>query len=191
MHVHQLGSIREVSRPTVPRRRKRIRAAVPVAMGVLALAAACTPYAGASSATSSATAPVPAAGAVVAPATTDLGTILVDAKGRTVYDFANDTAGTSTCNGACAQTWLPVTAPDALPASPPGVPAELGATTRTDGTRQLTVAGHPVYTFEGDDAPGQTNGNGITLNGGLWTVVSPTGSPPSADASAAPSDSGY
>jgi len=79
-----------------------------------------------------------------------------------------------------------VAAPEALPASLPGVPAELGSTTRTDGTKQLTVAGHPVYTFQGDSAPGQTNGNGITLNGGLWTVVSPQGSSLAAASSQSP-----
>jgi hypothetical protein len=78
---------------------------------------------------------------------------------------------------------MPVAAPDTLPTSLPGVPAELGSTKRDDGTQQLTVAGHPVYTFEGDSKPGQTNGNGITLNGGLWTAVSPNGSPVAASSS--------
>jgi predicted lipoprotein with Yx(FWY)xxD motif len=49
-------------------------------------------------------------------------------------------------------------APATLPASEPGVTGKLGSTTRSDGARQLTVAGHPVYTFTGDSAPGQTNG---------------------------------
>jgi hypothetical protein len=59
----------------------------------------------------------------------------------------------------------------------PGVTGELGATERDDGSAQLTVAHHPVYTFSGDAAPGQTNGQGVTLDGGLWTVVSPAGAP--------------
>jgi predicted lipoprotein with Yx(FWY)xxD motif len=57
------------------------------------------------------------------------------------------------------------------------VSGTLGTTTRSDGSHQLSVAGHPVYTFSGDSAPGQTNGQGINLNGGLWTVVSPSGAP--------------
>jgi predicted lipoprotein with Yx(FWY)xxD motif len=114
---------------------------------------------------------------VVATAATGIGTILVDGRGRTVYDFANDTGSTSTCDGGCAAEWPPVAAPDPLPASLPGVSGRLGSTTRGDGSRQLTVAGHPVYTFAGDGAPGQTNGNGITLDGGLWTAVAPAGSP--------------
>ncbi|WP_166658948.1 hypothetical protein [Kribbella sp. VKM Ac-2571] len=66
-----------------------------------------------------------------------------------------------------------------------GVPADvaarltgkLGTTTRDGGARQFTVAGHPLYTFVGDSTPGQTNGQGINLNGGVWTAVSPGGAP--------------
>jgi peptide/nickel transport system substrate-binding protein len=65
-----------------------------------------------------------------------------------------------------------------------------GTTTRSDGSHQLTVAGHPVYTFAGDTSPGQTKGQGITLNGGLWTVVSPSGSPDTKPAGAATPVSG-
>ena len=68
-------------------------------------------------------------------------------------------------------------APATLPASEPGVTGKLASTTRSDGTRQLTVAGHPVYTFTGDLAAGQTTGQNVVLNGGLWTVVSPAGAP--------------
>jgi predicted lipoprotein with Yx(FWY)xxD motif len=190
MHAHQVETTTHVSRADTPNRRRRAWVAAPIAMGALALAAACQPYAGTSNAASSA-AP-PAGGAVIASASTGLGMILVDAQGRTIYDFANDTGSRSTCNGECAHDWMPVAAPAAVPASVSGVPAELGSTKRDDGTQQLTVAGHPVYTFEGDSAPGQTNGNGINLNGGLWTAVSPDGSPLTADGSSAgSSSSGY
>jgi predicted lipoprotein with Yx(FWY)xxD motif len=119
----------------------------------------------------------PATGKAISAQSTSLGTILVDGRGRTVYVFANDKPNASTCDGACAADWPPVPAPSPLPASPPGVPGALDTTTRSDGTRQLTVAGHPLYTFSGDSAAGQTKGQGITLNGGLWTVVSPAGAP--------------
>jgi predicted lipoprotein with Yx(FWY)xxD motif len=176
MHDHENQTSPTVNRPP-QRRLRRTWVAVPFAMGALALTAACNPYTAPS--TAGASAPAPAAtGALVAPASTDLGMVLVNGQGRTVYDFANDTGSTSTCNGDCARDWMPVAAPATLPASLPGVPADLGSTTRDDGTRQLTVAGHPVYTFEGDTAPGQTNGNGLILNGGLWTAVSPAGASP-------------
>jgi predicted lipoprotein with Yx(FWY)xxD motif len=118
-----------------------------------------------------------ASGNLLSAQATSLGTILVGSSGRTVYEFANDSGGASTCAGACAANWPFVPAPATLPASLPGVTGQLGATTRSDGARQLTVASHPLYTFVGDSAPGQTNGQGITLNGGLWTAASPAGAP--------------
>ena len=177
MHAIANQTSRTVSDRSVRRGRRRTWAAVPIAMGALALTAACTPY-GTSTAASSASAPTSLpAGTVVGPATTGLGTILVNADGRTVYEFANDTAGRSTCTGACSSTWLPVAASDAPPATLPGVTAPVGSTPRSDGTHQLTVGGHPVYTFTGDNARGQTHGQGITLNGGLWSVLTPKGTP--------------
>jgi predicted lipoprotein with Yx(FWY)xxD motif len=116
-------------------------------------------------------------GDAVSAQATSLGSILVDGRGRTVYEFANDTSSKSTCTDACAAVWLAVAAPATVPASEPGVTGKLGTTTRSDGSRQLTVAGHPVYTFTGDSAAGQTNGQNQVLNGGLWTVVSPAGAP--------------
>jgi len=163
------------SKPDTVRRGPR-RAALSLAAAALALAAAgCA----SSSGGSAGPVPVPAAtGDLVSAQPTSLGTILVDGTGRTVYDFANDTNGVSTCeDAACTANWPFVPAPSALPASLPGVAGALGSTSRQDGTRQLTVAGHPVYTFAGDSLPGQTNGQGQTLNGGVWTVVSPAGAP--------------
>lgn len=159
--------------PVVGHRRRRVLV-LSVAASVLAAAAGC----GSDSGSGAAPGPTPTAnGDAVSAQTTSLGSILVDGRVRTVYEFANDTSSSSTCTGACASIWLPVKAPASLPASEPGVSGKLGTTTRSDGTRQLTVAGHPVYTFSGDSAPGQTNGQNQVLNGGLWTVVSPAGAP--------------
>jgi predicted lipoprotein with Yx(FWY)xxD motif len=139
----------------------------------LAVTAACS-----SSSGTGGSGPVPpATGDAVSAQATSLGTILVDGRGRTVYVFANDKANASTCAGACAAVWPAVPAPAILPTSLPGVTGTLGMTARSDGGHQLTVAGHPVYTFSGDSVPGQTNGQGVNLNGGLWTVVSPSGAP--------------
>jgi predicted lipoprotein with Yx(FWY)xxD motif len=163
-------------------------AAVAMATGALALTAACGPYGGTSTAASSAPAATGSATGALATAPSSFGTIVVDDRGRTVYDFANDTGGTSTCTGGCAAIWPPVVAPDPLPGSLPGLSGPLGSTTRSDGTRQLTIAGHPLYTYSGDDAPGQTTGQGVNLNGGVWTVVSPAGSPVTAGAAPAGGD---
>jgi predicted lipoprotein with Yx(FWY)xxD motif len=151
----------------------------------LAVSGACS-----SSGGSGSPAPVPrATGEVVSAQSTSLGTILVDGKGRTVYEFANDKHGESTCEQTCAADWPPVPAPAELSSALPGVTGALDTATRADGSQQLTVAGHPLYTFSGDSAAGQTNGQGITLNGGLWTVVLPSGAPdrnPAGAATAAP-----
>lgn len=150
---------------------------VTVATAGLALTAACGDSGKpASTGSGQGPAPVPTAtNDVITAQSTSLGTILVDGKGRTVYVFANDKTSASTCTGGCATAWPPVPAPAQLPSSAPGVTGALGTTTRADGSHQLTVAGHPVYTFSGDSAAGQTSGQGITLNGGLWTVVLPSG----------------
>jgi predicted lipoprotein with Yx(FWY)xxD motif len=157
-----------------------------VAVAGLALSAACGGSDGSDN-----SGQVPAAtGDAVSAQPTSLGTILVDGKGRTVYVFANDKTTASTCADVCAADWPPVPAPAQLPVSLPGVSGALGTTTRSDGSHQLTVAGHPVYTFSGDSAPGQTKGQGINLNGGLWTVVSPAGAPDASPAGAASPGSG-
>ena len=154
-------------------------------MGLAVAAVALTAAGCTSSSVAAPAAPTPtASGATVSAQPTSLGTILVDARGRTVYDFANDKTSASTCTAACAANWPPVPAPASLPASLPGVTGKLGTTIRSGGARQLTVAGHPVYTFAGDSAAGQTNGQGVVLDGGLWTVVSPAGAPEASPAGA-------
>jgi len=158
------------------RRRWRPVLVLPAAAVVALLPTACGSGSGGGGGSSPA--PVPrATGDAVSAQPTSLGTILVDGKGKTVYDFAADKGTTSTCTGGCASVWPPVPAPNPVPKSLPGVTGPIGTTARQDGTHQLTVGGRPVYTFSGDSSPGQTNGQGQVLNGGLWTVVSPAGAP--------------
>jgi predicted lipoprotein with Yx(FWY)xxD motif len=165
---------------------------------ILAVAAFALPAAACSNGSGgSASGPVPSAtGDLLSAQPTSLGTILVDGRGRTVYEFANDKNGQSTCTGGCAANWPLVPAPASLPMSLPGVTGQLGTTVHSGGARQLTVGGHPVYTFAGDSAPGQTNGQGVTLDGGLWTVASPAGAPvtnasPAGGPARAPGGLGY
>jgi predicted lipoprotein with Yx(FWY)xxD motif len=106
---------------------------------------------------------------------TDLGTVLVDQTGKTLYAFAADTKGHSTCTGSCAQYWPPVEAGAGTPGDVAGVSATLGTTMRPDGTTQLTVNGWPMYTYAGDAKPGEATGQGKNLSGGLWWVVEPDG----------------
>jgi predicted lipoprotein with Yx(FWY)xxD motif len=104
-----------------------------------------------------------------------IGTYLVDSQGRTLYLFEKDTGTMSTCSGACASAWPPSTT-NGHPNAGPGVKASLlGTTTRSDGSKELTYAGHPLYRYAGDASPGDTNGEGLSQFGGGWDVLSPSG----------------
>jgi predicted lipoprotein with Yx(FWY)xxD motif len=107
---------------------------------------------------------------------TALGTILVDAKGRTLYLFEKDTNNKSKCSGQCAVNWPPAPA-GSHPQTGGGASAsKLGTTRRSDGRTQLTYAGHPLYRFVADqNKPGSTKGEGIDAFGAKWFVVGPSG----------------
>jgi predicted lipoprotein with Yx(FWY)xxD motif len=99
-------------------------------------------------------------------------TVLADANGRTLYWFAPDTVTRSACYGSCAVYWPPVKGPATAGA---GVTGRLSTLTRSDGSVQAAYDGHPLYTYVGDSAPGQANGNDLNLNGGLWHEVTASG----------------
>jgi len=145
------------------------------AIATVLLAAAC----GGSSPSTSAASPSPspaATGEKIAVATNaKLGQILVDEKGMTVYLFVADTTKESTCYTSCAAIWPPVLT-DGAPQAGTGVQASLlGTTTRTDGKVEVTYAGHPLYYFIKDKAPGDVTGQAINGFGALWWVVYPSG----------------
>ena len=94
--------------------------------------------------------------------------VLTDARGFTLYWFAKDTPTASHCYGTCARYWPPVLG---RPERPAGVTGTLGTVRRSGGALQATYDHHPLYTYVGDSAPGQDNGNGIFLDGGLWHQV--------------------
>ena len=122
-------------------------------------------------------------GARVALGKTRLGKVLVDARGRTLYLFAKDKRRRSACYGACATYWPPLVS-SAKPRAARGVRASLLALTkRTDGKRQVTYAGHPLYTFSLDTRAGQTSGQGLTDFGGSWNAVAASGRPVKSTAS--------
>ena len=86
-------------------------------------------------------------------------TVVTNAQGFTLYSFAPDTATASKCTGACAQIWPPVTAP-ATPG--PGVTGNLGTITRSDGSKQASYNGHPLYTYTADTAPARPRATAST-----------------------------
>ncbi len=105
-----------------------------------------------------------------------LGTVLVDSEGLTVYEFAKDRGTTSSCYGACAKGWPPVTTKNAPTAGEGAMSSQLGTTKRKDGNMQVTYAGHPLYTFVEDQSPGEATGNGSLAFGGKWSVIDEAGS---------------
>ncbi|HET7386582.1 MAG TPA: hypothetical protein VFJ19_07975 [Nocardioidaceae bacterium] len=104
-----------------------------------------------------------------------MGTYLTDGDGNTLYVFAKDKGGTSTCTATCAHFWPPLTTTSAPQASGQVQSGALGTSKRDDGTKQVTYHGHPLYHFLEDKSPGDTKGQGKNLEGGLWWVVAPSG----------------
>jgi predicted lipoprotein with Yx(FWY)xxD motif len=125
--------------------------------------------------TSSAASPRGSKGKLVTLGKTALGKVLVDARGRTLYLFEKDKRGRSACYGACAAYWPPLLS-SAKPRAGRGVrTSQLGVIKRTDGKRQVTYAGHPLYTFVGDERAGQTTGEGLTDFGAAWYAIAASG----------------
>jgi predicted lipoprotein with Yx(FWY)xxD motif len=104
-----------------------------------------------------------------------LGLILVDSAGHTLYLFKADSSTSSACSGACAVAWPPLRTGDTPAVAGGASPALIGTIPRSDGARQVTYDGHPLYTFVKDHKPGDINGQGLTAFGAGWFVVSPAG----------------
>lgn len=96
-------------------------------------------------------------------------TILTDASGKTLYYFTPDTAAASACTGSCARAWPPLVATSGTPTSATTLPGKLTVVSSGNGN-QVEYNGHLLYTFAGDTAPGQTNGEGLL---GKWFVATP------------------
>ncbi|HYM14131.1 MAG TPA: hypothetical protein VEZ14_01045 [Dehalococcoidia bacterium] len=153
----------------------------PAVFALTLIATACgdTSSSGSSSPSAAATSPSPSAASAAATIAvannSKLGPILVDGKGITVYLFVADTGTSSTCYSSCAAVWPPVLTTGAPQAGTGADQSLLGTTTRTDGKVEVTYAGHPLYYFIQDKAPGDTTGQGVNGFGALWWVMSATG----------------
>ena len=113
------------------------------------------------------------AGKLEVSANAELGDVLTDSAGLSLYRFDEDTAEPpkSNCNGDCATAWPPVPANDASAGA--GIDkALLGEVTRADGSKQLTIAGWPAYRYAKDTKAGDLTGQGV---GGKWYALAPTG----------------
>ena len=150
-----------------------------VAVPLVALVVAGCGSGGSSSTSANASSPslktADGSSATVNGATTGLGATLVNSHGLTIYLFKKDAGTKSACSGACASAWPPVRT-SGKPTVGGGAKASLvGTTTRSDGKPQVTYNGHPLYLFQGDKKPGDTNGQAITAFGAAWFGVSPAG----------------
>jgi predicted lipoprotein with Yx(FWY)xxD motif len=158
--------------------RKRITlTAAPVAAAGLALiAAGC----GGNGSNGSGYAATGTAAAAATPTTlmtrqTNLGRVLVDSRGRTLYLFEKDRGMTSSCSGSCASIWPPLTS-GSKPGAAGGLSrGKIALSKRSDGTMQVTYGGHPLYTYAGDAGPGDTKGEGLNQFGAEWYVLDGSG----------------
>jgi predicted lipoprotein with Yx(FWY)xxD motif len=89
-----------------------------------------------------------------------VGNVLVDSRGMPLYSSSLDTSGKPACEGACASIWKPLTVASGTPSADDGA-GKVGVVMRSDGTRQVAIAGRPLYTFV-KDSPGNVSGNGVS-----------------------------
>jgi predicted lipoprotein with Yx(FWY)xxD motif len=128
-------------------------------------------------ATTTAAASSSGAGEMILTKHAKVGTILAAGpKKLTVYEFEADKGAQSACSGACAQVWPPVTTGAGAQAVGAAVSADLGTVTRSDGTKQVTYKGHPLYFFAKDKDNGDAYGQGSKSFGAGWYVLKPDGS---------------
>ena len=154
-----------------------VKLAIPLGAALLATARS-------SAATTSSPSSAPAAGSPASASTTgtvistqagSAGAFLTAGSGRAVYLWAKDGMNMSACSGACAAAWPPVPATGTLTATGGAKASDLGTITRSDGTKQVTYDGHPLYYFVGDSAAGQTSGQGSDNFGAKWWLVGASG----------------
>lgn len=152
--------------------------AIPAMLVTGLVLAACSSSSPSSAGSSSSTSAAAGGGATVdSTRSAQYGTILVDSAGRTLYMLTADTSTTSACSGGCVSLWAPLIVMGA-PTPGSGVDAALlGTITRSDGSKQATYNGHPLYTYSGDGGAGHENGEGISSFGGTWYVLGLPGAP--------------
>lgn len=113
----------------------------------------------------------------------DLGQVLVDSEGKTLYDFRKDrrtlySAKSSACQGACAKEWPPLLTGGEPEAEDGAIDTKLSTFKRRNGALQVTYYGHPLYTYIGDRNPREANGNAVKAFGGMWHTLRPDGETP-------------
>jgi predicted lipoprotein with Yx(FWY)xxD motif len=151
-----------------------MRLATVIAVSALLLVA-CAPETGGGSA-----GPSSSGGIEITVSHTSAGDALAAAGGMTLYVFAEDTGGTSTCTGDCAAKWPPLLGEGSEVTAGEGVSGDFGTTTRDDGSEQVTHNGQPLYYYADDEAAGDAEGQGV---GGVWFIAPVGEAPASGDGS--------
>jgi predicted lipoprotein with Yx(FWY)xxD motif len=131
-----------------------------------------------SSSSAASSAPAASSGVTISAKTVSgVGTVLVNAQGRTLYVFEPDNATKVTCAGGCQSIWPPVALTGSEKAVASGAVKQslLGSDPNPAGGNVVTYHGWPLYTYVQDAAPGQDTGQGINSSGGLWYVIAPSG----------------
>ena len=170
----------------IGRRRTLVAATV---LGFLAVVTAACGSSGGRSAAAS-----PAAGTskpAVAVASSNLGDVLVDAQGRTVYLFGADNGTKSACSGACAVNWPPLVTSGTPTVGNGAATSLVGTATRSGGEQQVVYNGHPLYLFAGDQKAGDTNGQGVNAFGGSWYALTSAGNQVTATSPSTGPGNGY
>jgi predicted lipoprotein with Yx(FWY)xxD motif len=106
--------------------------------------------------------------------------ILTDAQGRALYALSGETEAHLLCTSQeCLSTWAPLTVPTGASTAraAAGLHGKLGVLHRSGGVAQVTINGQPLYTYAGDHAVGEANGQGLKSFGGTWTTLAGTGQP--------------
>jgi len=118
-----------------------------------------------------------ASGSTIALRETALGKIIVDSAGFTVYDFSRDQKNKDACQsvGGCTSVWPPLVSSSAAKAGSGLNASQLGTITLSNGKKQVTYFGHPLYLYTGDEHPGDTSYVGATQFGGKWLAVNAKG----------------
>lgn len=106
-----------------------------------------------------------------------LGLVLTNSEGLVLYGFAADSGARSACDGRCAQVWPPLLTEGPPQPSNGATASKLGTIRRSDGSEQVTYAGHPLYTYTADKKPGEANGNGLDSFGAAWFALKGSGQP--------------
>jgi predicted lipoprotein with Yx(FWY)xxD motif len=104
-----------------------------------------------------------------------LGRYIVDGKGFTLYLFEKDKHGKSACYGPCSKVWSPLITSRKPSAGAGVIASKIGTTKRKNGKLQATYGGHPLYHYDDDHKPGQTEGEGSKAFGAEWYILAPSG----------------